>query len=661
MAKRKEKRRPQHRTPTPPRISQRLFDELEEVERLMKRKQWEQARDRLVDLDRRYSNHPEILTLLVNVYYELQNIELYQHTLERLVKADPDNVEAMYGLAGAYLNMNRPVLALQMFRTSVERWPDAPQAANAHKAILQLEEAMPQLFSELGMEPTPEAWALATRHEEMQVCLAQEDYSQVRQIAQRILRQYPHFAPAHNNLSLAYWLEGRLARAIETAEEVLTYEPYNVHALANLVHFLCLEGRREEALAYAERLRTSPDAASEKVLKQMEAFTFLGDDEAVVALFPMAEETGEVEEEVANAMLYHLAAVAEMRLGREEVARRLWQKSLKIQRDFFLAKENLDDLRQPVGEQHAPWAFPFANWIGQRALKDLLATVKIVETPGGKAKIDSAIRRYMKKYPEVVRLIPVLLERGDPMGRGMAVHLAFFIDTPEIYEALEAFVFSTHGPDTLRTRAAQFLVEKGVIPGGDVQLYTHGEWQDLLLMGFEIGDESEDKDNFSPRTARLAGEAAAALQEKDWERGEQLLRQALELQPDAIGLLNNLAVVYEMRGEHKKAEEMIQELHQRDPHYLFARVTMAQFAIQDKDYERAHELLEPLLRRKKLHFSEFSNMSAAFIELHLAEGNKEAARSWLNMWESIDPDNSRLMAYKIRVNTPSLGGLFKRK
>jgi hypothetical protein len=72
-------------------------------------------------------------------------------------------------------------------------------------------------------------------------------------------------------------------------------------------------------------------------------------------------------------------------------------------------------------------------------------------------------------------------------------------------------------------------------------------------------------------------------------------------------------------------------------------------AIRDGDAERARALLEPLLERKKLHFSEFDQLCAAMIDLNLAEDKRETAESWLKMWESADPENPQLMPYRARL------------
>jgi tetratricopeptide (TPR) repeat protein len=651
MSKKKSKKRRRTSRKSRPvsTVPRRLLEELPAVDDLLHRKRWAEARDTLVQLDRRYRGQPEVLRRLADVYLDLQDMEGYQEIAERLVRLEPENAEPVLGLASAYLATARPMLSLRTFRTFVDRWPDHESAAEAHETIARLEEALPQLYAQIGVDDIETAWPIALLHEEMQVCLAQGQFSGVRRAAKEILRERPEFTPALNNLSLAHWAEGRLDQAVEAAQKVLTFEPDNVHALANLVHFCCLNGRTEQAQDYAERLRASPAPASEKPVKQMEAFAYLGDDEAVLALFDQAAGTQARDERFANPMVYHLAAVAMLRQGHEKRARQTWKQALKIRPGFDLARENLEDLDLAVSERHGPWPFPSGNWLGQSAMRDLESLVERIVAKKKDGQISSAVRRYMLKYPQVKAVLPFLLEQGDPFGRGMAVALIHMADRPELWETLKSFALGPHGPDALRLEAANSLSQQGVLPGGQTRMYVQGELQGMLLIGFQVGDESEDEENFPRQVAKLAEEATLALYDNDGQRAEQLLKKALAVRPDSPSLLNNLAGAYQMQGRKEAALDLVREIHERHPDYLFARISIAALAIKDNDFDRAHDLLDPLLRRKKLHFSEFSRLCSTLIDLSLAEGNRDAARSWFEMWESADPDSPNLEAYRLRV------------
>jgi hypothetical protein len=68
-----------------------------------------------------------------------------------------------------------------------------------------------------------------------------------------------------------------------------------------------------------------------------------------------------------------------------------------------------------------------------------------------------------------------------------------------------------------------------------------------------------------------------------------------------------------------------------------------------KDTEAAEALLKPMVSRKRFHFDEFAAFCNAYIELLVAQKNREGALGWLNMWEGIDPDRPEIMDWKIRL------------
>jgi tetratricopeptide (TPR) repeat protein len=213
---------------------------------------------------------------------------------------------------------------------------------------------------------------------------------------------------------------------------------------------------------------------------------------------------------------------------------------------------------------------------------------------------------------------------------------------------LKDFALSQDGPDKLRIEAAQLVREAGLLPAGPARIWSQGEWHDLLLLGFEIYDEPELTVH-SPQVTEWMQDAVLALREQDVQRAEPLLRKALAQEPDKPDLLNNLAVVYELQGQHQEKKALIREIHERYPDYFFGRANLARQYTQDGDYERARQLLDPLLRQNRIHTSEFVSLCAAEIELHLAQGNVDAARSWFNFWDSTHLPDPQIERYRSRL------------
>src|SRR5450759_4837717 len=137
MAGKKKKQQPQRAVPQS--IPPRLLVKLAEVNSLMQRKRWTEAREALSDLDQRFPRNPVILIELVNVCYELKDTEGYQYAGERLLEIDPNNADAALSVAGAYMANLRPAMALRAFRNFLQRFPDHPRAGEASQTAAQLE------------------------------------------------------------------------------------------------------------------------------------------------------------------------------------------------------------------------------------------------------------------------------------------------------------------------------------------------------------------------------------------------------------------------------------------------------------------------------------------------------------------------------------------
>ena len=263
------------------------------------------------------------------------------------------------------------------------------------------------------------------------------------------------------------------------------------------------------------------------------------------------------------------------------------------------------------------------------------------------------MRRVMQRHPHLTNLVPVLLERGDPIGRGMALQVALLIKTPQLLVALRDFALGQHGPDSMRNQAAQAAADAGLIPPGLVHMWIQGQWMDVLLLNFEITPEPTEDYHHSPQVEKWSAEALEALHAGEWERGERLLKQALEAEPDSPDLLNNLAMAYQEEGREDESLELIRQIHERFPDYLFARVALATLYAQDGKVDKSRALLEPLLKRKQFHYSEFAALSHAQVELSLAEGKPEGARAWVDMLKGMDPDNPLVKELQRRINLAS--------
>jgi tetratricopeptide (TPR) repeat protein len=660
MSKKKKQQRSKKkkdRRPGPP--AQVALRRLDEVEELIRGGRLADARDRLQAMERLYPGNEDVLILLGQVHHDLQEFGPFQGVAERLHRLAPNRADYLLQLAGAYLLDAHAFLALRAFCRFLERWPDHPRAAEARETLARLEATAPKLLGEVGLTGD-DAAEVAALHEEVHSLLTQGKYHQAREVAERLLRLRPQFAPAHNNVGETWFREGRPDEAITSARRVLEFDPDNFHALSNVTRYLFLGGRHEEARQYADRLRAVQSSFTDSWVKKAEAFSLLGDDPAVLDALRGHEQAGKEGEPQNTAVLYHLAGVAAYRLDREDEARGHWRQALRHAPGFNLTQDNLDDLDRPVGTRHAPWPFNLAHWVSLRTVEALLAQVERAGRRGRDEAVGREVRRFLEAHPGVAGVVPALLDRGDRQGRELAFRVALMARTPALTEALRDFAFGRRGPDDLRVQAANAVCEAGLVPAGPTRMWLQGAWAETLLCGFELHGEPVHR--HSPPVEELAAQAMEALYDGDGERAEGLLKRALEQEPTAPDLLNNLANAYLAQGREDEARALMREIHERDPDYLFGRVNVAQQHIERGELDRARELLLPLLSRRRLHFSELAALCMGQMSLFLAEGNRAAARQWLQLWENADPDHPQIPEWRERIEPQGwMNRLFSRR
>jgi tetratricopeptide (TPR) repeat protein len=449
---------------------------------------------------------------------------------------------------------------------------------------------------------------------------------------------------------------GDVDGAIATSEQVLELEPENIHALSNLVRFCCLSGRWEQAQPYAQRLKESQANAWDGWTKKVEGLSYLGDDAGILEVFEQAQGSNDLKLGLTSAMFHHLVAVALTRSGQLKQAREEWQQALQRTPGYPLAQENLHDLKLPVGQRHAPWSFHLGDWIMKKAIDELLTTIKTMTKSGtDDRQVEKATQAFLANHPEVAQLIPVLLDRGDPQGREFAFRFANATKTPEMLEALRDFALSQRGPDQLRHQAAIAASEAGLLPTEKVHMWLGGEWRDISLIAYEFHDESPY--NHSRKVNDWLANALTLLKKynaEDAKQAEALLKKALEVEPEAADLLNNLAVSYQLQDRMDEARELLEQIRSQYPDYVLAPVSLAQLHLQEGKIEEAETLLKPMLTRKRFHFDDFAAFSNVYLQLLMAQKNKEAAKAWLQLWQQVTPDHPLIKTWKMRLEGPGL-------
>jgi tetratricopeptide (TPR) repeat protein len=640
----KKKKPPARRTKT---TERRVRDALGQADALMGRHRWAEARALLDDLHAAYPQQPDVLRSLVEVAVALGDAHTYHYACERLYLLCPHDRHLPFMLTLVYVKSGWLGLALTMGRRALAHDPAHEKAADVRRLLAELEPLAHQELTRLGFDGADGLECL-TLHDQVRSLLDQGRYGKAREVAEELARRRPRFAPAYNNGAEACYHDGHLAQAIDLTQRLLAVEPDNVFALCNVVRFLAASGKVEDARRHAERLKALKPTSRPHAAKQAEALAWLGDDAGVLAVFEQGRHLEGAEGPEDDALLDHLAAVAAYRQGREDEARRYWRSSLRAVPQFELARANLDDLDRPVGERNGPWSYSFQNYVPRKLIEGLLTRVATVRGKEEEEGLRREAQRYLETHPEVEGLIALLLDRGDGPGRELAVNLAGLFRSPAALRAVRDFALGQRGSDQQRMQAAQLAYEAGLLPGGRRQFWLDGAWRDGAVQRLEIHTDVVEHPH-APGVFDLLTRGMDALRAGDAAGAERLLRQALVLGPDDPVVMNNLAVACAELGRTDESKALSIRLHERHPDYLFGRTALANLAAERGELDRARQLLEPLLTRQRLHVGEYTALCMAQLNLFLAEGNREQAEHWLEMWRQVTPDHPSLGGFQARL------------
>ncbi|MGB7521446.1 MAG: hypothetical protein WA896_17595, partial [Spirulinaceae cyanobacterium] len=136
MAKRKKRSKPAGGFVT---NTQALKSGIIRVEKFLSQQQWQKAEDLLTELEERFPNYQEVLSARANFCYVLGDIKAYEQAVEKLLAVDSKNKEAMLGLAGAYMNNTRPLMAVGAFKEFLQAYPDDEKAQEIKQTVVNIE------------------------------------------------------------------------------------------------------------------------------------------------------------------------------------------------------------------------------------------------------------------------------------------------------------------------------------------------------------------------------------------------------------------------------------------------------------------------------------------------------------------------------------------
>lgn len=642
--RRRDKKQERNSTPLARQVTPKLAAKLDTVYDLIRLRRFAEAEQVLDGMGQRYDRYPAVVEAQLCLYQAIGDPERCCQAADRLAKLTPRDPDARLMYAQESLFCGRLGIALANYRLFLQHWPDHANAQKARMAIELIEPECEAIIRRMGFGDA--GLELLVMHEESLECVQKGRFSDSAAKCLELLKRAPGCISARNNLALAYFHSGDIEKAVHVTEETCRLAPENRFAEATLGKLRFLSGKEDEANAIADRIVANPPTRPDPLAAAMELLSLLGRDENIVVLFEAVPDH-EITDPQCRAMLLHHLAVAQCRLGNEKAARSSWKKCLKAMPTHPEARENLDDL--DAGRGHAPWPEPLGKWIPRAMVQKLLGS--------GSGLRKAKHVELATDYPILAALIPALLDRGDPAGRELALRMAIADESPAMLDALHHFALSSRGPDAMRHEALGILGRKGRLDSGPHRFFSRGKWTEIKLFMTEIHWEA--KDCASPRVQELTETGTAAMRNGDFALAEESFRRILAEDPDNCSAAYNLCIVWvERDGKvgRRRAQARLNEIHERFPDYLFAPITLAQFAAMDGDLDRAGELLEPILNAKKLHASEAIALFTAHIQIAVKRREFDSAeQSWAILARIADEEDPKVARLRQLIDTASRG------
>ncbi len=523
---------------------------------------------------------------------------------------------------------------LMAARTLVARWPDDEDADQSRKMIEVISSTLSETLKHFGSELSDGALAC---HENIREALESGDFEDAIRLARQGLSQWPTNQPMRNNLCQALNLQGLYDESISESRQEVTSRPNNVFAHANLTRALYLLGRDAEAQIALKALLACDSDRNERWSKTAEVLAVMGEDQQLLDLARpvIVQNLDQGIDPICRAQLRHFAACAEYRLGDESAAKRLWNESIQIKR-IPTAVQNLTDLQLPIDDRNAAWFLSFGELFSRQSIDDFLKGC------AGMSNEDASryASAYFNKHSELRRLCQILLDRGDPVGRELACRLCKIVADDEALDMLKAFAHGRRGSLELRLGVTEKLIERGRIQSGRFQTWLSGQPSEMLALSFQISFEPMGKEP-NKSVEALHVRAQEALQNNDMEQAIALFEKALVLSPDQPSLHFNVATTRQFQPGFD-FEAAVRQIHTRWPEYDFARMALAKILAHRGQVEAGRALIVPIMERTKLHITEFRLLAMCQVEMELAAGNINYAKSWQDMARRALPDESNL-------------------
>lgn len=275
-----------------------------------------------------------------NIANILSEISLYKEANELLYyiidKLDPKMSECYFFLGSNYLSLDD----LEMGYTYIQRYLDiSPNGEYKDDAEEILSFISVDIDNDndfnLNNNGEKEKYIL---HNNAKNLLDKGKFYEAIYKLKRIVKEYPDFLVARNNLSLAYFYIEKYDKAIDQIKIVLDNDISNIHALCNLtIFYKHLENKKEYNNLLGILYKIYP-YQKEQTYKLATTFAILEEHEMVFSHLSKLVDKGEVY----DATFLHYCAIAAYNTKRYGYAKKCWEQILRNDSSSIITKYYLE-------------------------------------------------------------------------------------------------------------------------------------------------------------------------------------------------------------------------------------------------------------------------------------------------------------------------------
>ncbi|WLR53310.1 tetratricopeptide repeat protein [Bacillus tianshenii] len=271
---------------------------------------------------------PTFLCQLAIVTAELGHYQEANEMLEKVLRElEPEMTDCYYFLANNYAYLGLFHEARMHIEAYLREAPDGEYAEDAHE-LLQLLQLEDSLDDETGDSLQAEE-ALIIRHEEAKKLLEEGKLEEAEGVLKEVIKDYPEFWAAYNNLALAYFYRGLATEAVQLTEEVLEKNEGNLHALCNMAVFCHYLGDKTKTKVFQTQLERVYPIEIEQRNKLGTTLGMLGSYAQAYRWLRSLYKKGYK----GDASFFYWLAVSAYQLGNERFAEQAWSELTKLEPD----------------------------------------------------------------------------------------------------------------------------------------------------------------------------------------------------------------------------------------------------------------------------------------------------------------------------------------